>query len=139
MSSDVDHPPQPINEDLIADAELAIRIYEEDEPVGVVNIDAKTYEYHGSSTQIEDRLDQMERRGLWYRAPADDQPENPYHTPTTKIERTGKHLGQYLTRRLERIPLNDTNVRTEPIGFEREHPDETPDEPLGTDASGNTQ
>jgi hypothetical protein len=122
MSSDVDQVTQPISEALIADAEFAIRIYEEGEPVGVVNVDEKTYKYHGSSGEIRRRLSQMEEQGLWYRAPAaeEHQPDDPWRMVTTKIERTGKHLGQYLTRRLERIPLDDTDVQTEPLGFERE-------------------
>ena len=56
MSSDVDQVTQPISEALIADAEFAIRIYEEGEPVGVVNVDEKTYKYHGSSGEIRRRL-----------------------------------------------------------------------------------
>ena len=46
--------------------------------------------------------------------------DDPWRTVTTEIERTGEHLGQYLTRRLEQIPLEDIDVRTEPLGFERE-------------------
>lgn len=123
MSTDAERVAEPVNEDVIANAEFAIRIHEDGTPVGVVNVDEQTAEYNGDCSEIRRRLTQMEEGGLSYRAPAaeEHQPDDdPWRTVTTEIERTGEHLGQYLTRRLEQIPLEDIDVRTEPLGFERE-------------------
>jgi hypothetical protein len=121
MSSDGGVAPQTIDESTIAECDLAIRIFEDDEPSGVVNIDEQTADYHGSNERVSQLLGRMEAEGFTYRAPASEerQPENEWATATTNVERVGKELAQYLVRKLERTGEGG-EVRAEPIGWTRE-------------------
>lgn len=122
MSSDVGVATQTPDESAIAECDLAIRIFEEGEPAGVVNVDEQTADYRGSNERISRVLDRMEERGLTYRAPSseDQQPENEWATATTNVERTGEGLAQFLVHKLERAG-EDGEVRVETVGFRREN------------------
>jgi hypothetical protein len=121
MSSEVERDAEPLDEEMIADASLSIRIYEDGEAVGVVNVDRQTADYRGSYDRIARKLDRMEEKGLTYRGPAppDKQPENEWAQGTGTYERSGEGLGQYLLREIERASDDDTDVAIsgEPIGF----------------------
>ena len=119
MSSDAERAVEIPNERVIADAALAIRIYEDGEAVGVVNVDQETADYHGVSDDVSWLLDRMEEQGLSYRGPppSDQQRKNEWAHGTATYERSGEGLAQYLLRRIERADPNDTEIRVEPIGF----------------------
>lgn len=119
MSSEVERNANRLNEEMIADASLSIRIYEDGEPVGVVNIDRQTADYRGASERVSRTLDRMEERGLTIRAPIpeEEQPENEWRTVTTNYERSGEGLGEYLLREIERARKDGLDISGEPIGF----------------------
>lgn len=119
MSSEADRDAERLNEEMIADASLSIRIYEDGEAVGVVNIDRQIADYRGASEQVSRTLGRMQEEGLTFRGPVpeEEQPENEYRTKTTKYERSGKELGQYLLREIERVGDDGLDVSGEPIGF----------------------
>ncbi|EMA43543.1 MULTISPECIES: hypothetical protein [Halococcus] len=119
MSSEVERDAERVNEEMIADASLWIRIYEDGEAVGVVNIDRQIADYRGASERVSRTLDRMEEEGLTYRGPVpqEEQPENEWRTMTTNYERSGEGLGQYLLREIERARNDGLDISGEPIGF----------------------
>lgn len=119
MSSEVERDADRVNEEMIADASLSMRIYEDGEAVGVVNIDRQTADYRGTSEHLSRKLDRMEEKGLTHRVPLpeEEQPENEYRTMTTKHERSGEGLGQFLLGEIERVRNDGLDISGEPIGF----------------------
>ena len=119
MSSEVEQDGELLDEEMIVDASLSIRIYEDGEAVGVVNIDQQTADYHGASERLSRKLDRMQEKGLTFRGPVpeEEQPENEWRTMTRKYERSGEGLGQYLLREIGRASDDGLDISGEPVGF----------------------
>lgn len=121
MNSDDGVAPQTIDKSTIAECDFAIRVFEDGESSGVVNVDEQTANYYGSNEQVSRLLKRMETEGISYRAPAsgERQPGNEWATATINVERVGKDLAQYLVRKLERADEGE-EIRAVPIGWTRE-------------------
>lgn len=86
-----------------------IDLYEDGEQVGVVDLDAETYEYDGEYEKLESMLDRMATEGI-------------YVHPGETIRCEGVGLGEVLLRRIHDLPWSDlsgeADVDPVPVGFE---------------------